>query len=169
MLDTMTATKIVGSLCGAMLFFMLAGLAAEKLYHVDHAKGGVIEVAYADLESAPAAPAEEMDITAALAAGDAGKGARVWAKCRACHKLEEGVNTVGPSLYNIIGQLAGSVPGFSYSDAMLNYGQAWTDESMYAFLANPREYMPGTKMSFAGLKKSADRADVIAYIRAGGN
>jgi len=169
MTDTMTATKVIGSLCGAMLFFMLAELAAEKLYHVEGSEEGVIEVAYANLADAPAEPAEEIDIAAVLAAGDADKGARVWSKCRACHKLEEGANTVGPSLHNIVGQLAGSVPGFNYSEAMANYGQVWTPESIDAFLTNPRQYMPGTKMSFAGLKKPADRADVIAYMQAGGN
>ncbi len=169
MTDTMTATKVVGALCGAMLFFMLAGLAAEKLYHVDSAEEGVIEIAYANLADTAAPPTEEIDIAAILAAGDADKGARVWAKCKACHKLEEGANTVGPSLHEIVGKVAGTVPGFSYSDAMVNYGQVWTPESIYAFIANPRQYLPGTKMSFAGLKKPADKANVIAYMLAGGN
>lgn len=96
--------------------------------------------------------------------GDAKKGAKVFRKCKACHKMEEGKNAVGPSLYNIIGREAGSIEGFKYSTAMAESGLVWDVETMAAFLKKPKDLVPGTKMSFAGLRKDKQIADVIAYL-----
>lgn len=164
MLDTMTATKTVGSVCGALLFFLLAAWLSESLYHVHGSGEGVVEMTAAASVETEGAVEDDADIGAILAAGDPAKGAKVYAKCKACHKLDEGANTVGPSLHMIMGRTAGTVAGFSYSAPMAEFGQAWTPELVYEFLANPRKFMPGTKMSFAGLKKPADRANVISYI-----
>ena len=169
MVDTMTATKVVGSLCGALLFFLLAQWVAETLYHVHGSGEGVVEMVSAELVVTETAVEEEIDIAALLATGDPSKGTKVFVKCKACHKLEEGANTVGPSLHDIMGRTAGTVSGFAYSTQMVEFGQVWTPELMYEFLANPRKFLPGTKMSFAGLKKPADLANVITYIQSVGN
>ena len=100
----------------------------------------------------------------AIAAGDAAKGQHVFNQCRICHSLEKGRNLVGPSLNGVISRKSGTVEGYRYSDAMAKAGIVWSDETLAKYLKNPREYVPGNKMSFAGLKSDDDIADVIAYL-----
>ncbi|HUS54853.1 MAG TPA: cytochrome c family protein [Thermohalobaculum sp.] len=106
---------------------------------------------------------------AALADGDAAKGVKVFNKCKACHAIGDGAkNKVGPMLNSIVGAAAGSVEGFKYSEAMQAKqaeGLVWTDETLDAYLTKPKDYIPGTKMSFAGLKKEDQREDLIAYLK----
>lgn len=104
----------------------------------------------------------------ALADGDPEEGEKVFRKCKACHTLEEGKNRVGPSLYGVIGREAGAVEDFKYSEAMMESGLTWDDETLAAYLEKPRDVVPKTKMAFAGLKKEEDIEDVIAYIKANG-
>ena len=100
-----------------------------------------------------------------LAQGDPAAGEKVFRKCKACHTVEEdGPNRVGPNLYGIVGASVAAVDGFRYSGALTDHGGDWTPDRLAAFLANPRKAVPGTKMSFAGLRKSEDQADVIAYL-----
>ncbi len=117
----------------------------------------------AEEEPAPEPPA---DVAFADLTGDAAAGETVFAQCRTCHLIDEGKNGVGPSMYGIIGRTAGSVEGFRYSDANANSGVVWTPEVMFEYLEAPREFMPGTRMAFPGLKNPQDRADVIAYLDA---
>lgn len=106
--------------------------------------------------------------TPAFAAGDAENGEKVFRKCKACHAVgEDAKNKVGPTLNGIMGAEAGANPDFKYSDALMEKaaeGLVWTEEEMAAFLTKPKEYLPKTKMSFAGLRKEDDVADVIAYL-----
>lgn len=105
----------------------------------------------------------------ALAEGDVEKGEKVFKKCKACHAVgEDAKNRVGPILNNIFGEKAGQVEGFSFSKAMVEAGEnglVWDEASIDEYLAKPKDFIPGNKMSFAGLKKEQDRADVIAYIK----
>lgn len=105
---------------------------------------------------------------AAHAEGDAEKGEKVFRKCKACHQVgPEAKNRVGPTLNGVVGRAAGAVDDFKYSDALMakaEEGLEWSPEELDAFLAEPRDYIPKTKMSFAGLRKEDDRADVIAYL-----
>ncbi len=105
--------------------------------------------------------------TAALAAeGDAEAGAKVFKKCKACHSLEEGKNKVGPHLAGIVDRDAGAVEGYKYSKAMREAEAfVWDEANLDAFLTKPKAFLKGTKMSFAGLKKEGQRADVIAYLK----
>lgn len=104
----------------------------------------------------------------ALAEGDAKKGERVFKKCQACHQVgDDAQNRVGPILNDIIGRTAGTVEGFKYSDAMIQAGEdgmVWNDEHLHGYLEKPRDYIPGNKMSFAGLRKEEDRDDVVAFL-----
>ncbi|MFO1067395.1 MAG: cytochrome c family protein [Geminicoccaceae bacterium] len=100
----------------------------------------------------------------ARADGDAAEGAKVFKKCSVCHVVDKPQNRVGPSLLGVIGRPAGTVEGFKYSEAMKGSGIVWSAETLDAYIADPKGYIPGNKMAFAGLKKPEERADVIAYI-----
>lgn len=117
----------------------------------------------APAEEAAAAPAAATAGFAGMTT-DAKAGERVFALCRSCHVLDEGVNRVGPSLYNIVGRKSGSVAGFNYSDANKNSGVAWTTDVLFEYLEDPKGFMPGTKMAFPGIKNPQDRANLIAYL-----
>jgi cytochrome c len=125
-------------------------------------------------EPAAAAPADAVaagagSIVVAGFTGTEAAGARIFAQCRTCHAVDEGVNRVGPSLHGIIGRTAGQVAGYNYSTANKNSGKVWDNETMFAYLENPRAYIPGTKMAFVGLRDPQQRADVIAYLNAHDN
>ncbi|WP_232796441.1 c-type cytochrome [Roseovarius salinarum] len=109
--------------------------------------------------------AAQSEIAAMVAAADPADGKNVFNRCRACHKLEEGQNGVGPHLYGVVGSDVASVEDFRYSSALEDLGGKWTPERMDAWLENPRDFAPGNKMSFAGLRDAEDRAAVIAYMQ----
>lgn len=115
-------------------------------------------------EEQAAAPAETEIAAAAFPAGDADAGKKVFRKCRACHKMEDGANGVGPHLWGVVNREIGGVEGFKYSDALANMSGAWTATELSAFLEKPKDYAPGTKMAFAGLKKEEDRVNLITYL-----
>lgn len=102
---------------------------------------------------------------AAIPAGNPAHGAVVFHQCQLCHVIAAGQNRVGPSLHGVVGRHSGIVPGYTYSSANKNSGIVWTEDKLFAYLEDPRAYVPGTKMSFAGLKNPQDRADVIAYLK----
>ncbi len=105
----------------------------------------------------------------ALAEGDAAKGEKVFKKCKACHAVgDDAKNKVGPQLNGIIEAEIASVDGFKYSKAFVAKkaeGVVWNEAELDAYLTKPKKHTPGTKMSFAGLRKEKDRADVIAYLK----
>ena len=175
MFDTMTLTKITGAICGALLIYLLGGWAAETIYHMGggHGHGGEeakkgykIEVAAAD---STAVVEEGPSLEELLAVADVDKGAKVFGKCKACHKLDDGANGTGPHLFNVVNRAVGSADGFAYSGAMVAVAETWTPENLDGFLTSPKGFAPGTKMSFSGLKKPADRANLIAYLQSAGS
>ena len=162
MLDTMTLTKVVAALCGALLVLLLGKWTAEEIYHM----GGHGEASYV-IETGGEETAEaevEVSFDELMADADIGKGAKVFKKCAACHKLEDGANLTGPYLYGVVDRAVASADGFGYSGAMSAAGGEWTAERLNDFLTKPSAYVSGTSMSFAGLKKSSDRVNVIAYL-----
>lgn len=104
--------------------------------------------------------------TLASVTPDAAHGKQIFMQCKTCHAVEAGKNMIGPSLAGIIGRAAGTVAGFNYSAANKNSGITWSEEKLFQYLEKPMRVVPGTKMSFAGLPKAQDRADVIAYLKA---
>ncbi|WP_235008393.1 c-type cytochrome [Candidatus Halocynthiibacter alkanivorans] len=172
MFDTMTLTKILGAFCGALLLFLFANWAGTTLYTVgagEHsyhneevAQGYVIEVE--ETEASEAEVEEQIDFAALVAEADALKGSKVFAKCKACHSLEAGKNTTGPTLFGVVGRDIGSVAGYSYSAAVEELEGLWGEEELNGFLEKPKSYLPGTKMGFGGLKKVSDRANLVAYL-----
>ncbi|WP_439544705.1 c-type cytochrome [Sandarakinorhabdus sp.] len=121
----------------------------------------------AGTETAGAAPAATAVSYSSLT-GDAAKGEKLFAQCKACHVVEEGKNRVGPSLYGVVGRTAGTVAGYTYSKANKESGVAWSEDVLFTYLEAPQKFMPGTKMAFGGLKQPQDRADVIAYLKTNG-
>ena len=168
MLDTMTLTKIIGGFCGSLLVFLMGNWAAEELYHAGsghgekHAAGYAIIVEEAD---EVVDDALEVDFAQLLMEADLGKGAKVFGKCKACHKVEDGAKGTGPHLYQVVDRTVGSVEGYGYSGALIAVVDVWSTENLDGFLENPKAYATGTKMGFSGLKKPRDRANVIAYLQ----
>lgn len=165
MLDTMTFTKIVGGVCGTFLVFLLGKWGAEVLYHTGGGGHGEQTAAYVIEvdEGGSSEPVEEVDFATLLASADAEKGAKVFGKCRACHKID-GTDATGPHLDGVVGRAIGSVDGFGYSGALNQVGDVWSPENLNAFLADVGGTAPGTTMSFRGLPKDTDRANLIAYL-----
>jgi cytochrome c len=116
------------------------------------------------LPTAVVAGAFALSGTTALAQGDAAQGEKVFNKCRACHAVDEPQNKVGPHLVGIFGRPAGSVEDFRYSDAMKESGVTWNEETIAAYLADPRGYIKGNRMALAGLKED-EIADLLAYLK----
>lgn len=104
--------------------------------------------------------------TGALAdEGDAKKGKRVFNKCKICHSVDEAKNKIGPHLVGIFGRKAGSVEGFKYSDAMKNADITWDEDTIAKYVAKPKDFIPGNKMTFVGIRKESQIEDLIAYLK----
>lgn len=165
-MNTMTITKYVGAFCGSLLVFLLLSTMAGAIF--DRTSEDVVAFSIENPEgdaAAAEAPAEEqVDVAALVAAADAAAGEGQFRKCAACHKLD-GSNGVGPHLDGVFGRPIASVEGFSYSEALAGLDANWDPDHLYAFLQNPKGYAPGTAMAFAGLPKSEDRANLIAYLQ----
>lgn len=171
MFDTMTVTKAGGALCGAALIFLLGKWAADSLYNTAPAHEGEEAVAQAysietgaDESTADASTEAGPDFATVLASADAAKGEKVFGKCKACHKIDSGDST-GPHLNGVVGRAIASVAGFGYSDALKAVGGNWDPEQMNKWLTSPKGFAPGTKMSFAGIPKVEDRANLVAYLQ----
>ena len=98
-----------------------------------------------------------------LPAGDPVRGETIYHKCQGCHSIDR--NRIGPKHMRLFGRQAGSLPDFDYSEAMKNSGIVWNEQTLDTFLADPRGTVPGTKMTYAGIKDPQDRADLIAYLK----
>jgi cytochrome c len=133
--------------------------------HPPHEMGYVIEGVAAE------GGAEEVPLATLLAAADIAKGESVFKKCTSCHTINSGgANGIGPNLFGVMGQPIGKhVAGFAYSSALSGHGGDWTFENMDAWLKSPKKFADGTKMTFAGLGKPEDRANLLAYLNAQGS
>lgn len=103
--------------------------------------------------------------SSAGAAGDVTKGEKVFAKCKICHDAASTQNKIGPGLKGVFGRKAGTVAGYTYSNAMKSSGIVWNEDKLKAFVANPKTLVAGTKMTFVGLKKQDEIEDLIAYLK----
>ncbi len=166
MFDTMTITKAVAGFCTALLIFLVGNWIAEIIYlpHGPAPQAYVIDTgAQAEAPSAEA-EAEEIDFDALYATADPAAGEALWRNCRACHALEPGRHGTGPSLHGVLGRDIASAEGFNYSAALKGLEGSWTVERLSRFIENPRGYVPGTAMAYAGMRNLTDRLNLIAYI-----
>lgn len=147
-----------------------ASIASGMYFHSEKPEKAGYEVADADPAGGEGGGAAAVDIATLLPTADAAKGAEVFKKCAACHTIEQGgANGIGPNLYGALGKPHGHVPGFAYSDALKSVPGNWDFAGMDKWLTSPRKYAPGTKMTFAGLSKPEDRANLLAYMNAQGS
>jgi len=161
--------KIAAAILLASLIAMIVGFVANVLYKpkLEIAQRGYqVEVSESASGHGNKAPEVPVDIAQLMATANAEEGAKVVKKCVVCHSLEDGgANKIGPHLWKIYGAAKAKTEGFAYSKAMLALGGIWDNENLYHFLNKPSKFVPGTKMSFAGISKPQDIANVIAYLK----
>jgi cytochrome c2 len=143
--------------------------AAEEAAAEPAAEEAAAEPAAEEAAAEPAAEAGASDFAALVAAADLAEGEKLYRRCGACHKLEDGKNGAGPHLFGIVGRDIASVEGFAYSDALKGLEGEWTPEKLSGWIENPRAYAPGNRMGFPGLKDEADRANLIGYLQSAAN
>lgn len=169
-MSSLEFNKIGAAVLTAGVIAMTAGFIADQLFHKAPLAENAFKVEIGDgtaVASVAEAPAGPEPISALLASADVAAGEKAFKKCSACHTVENGgKNKVGPNLWNIVNAPPANHAGFSYSSALAGMtDQPWDYEALNLFLASPKNYAPGTKMSFAGLKKTQDRANIVAYLR----
>lgn len=166
-MNSFEVNKVLGAVLGALLFAAGSGFVAELIYHPRPAGKAGYDLPEPQPEAAAAAPEAKVEpIAVRLASANVEKGEAGTKACHACHNFEKGgPNKVGPDLYGVVERPKGSHPGFEYSAAMKEKGGAWTYDDLDAFLTNPKGYVKGTKMAFAGIASPQERANVIAYLR----
>lgn len=163
------------TIAGWVLFGGIAALgfsiASGKYFHADkHERPETMGYVIEGVESSNGGADSGPPLAALLASADAAAGEKVFNKCAACHTVNQGGATgIGPNLWNSMGAPHAHVAGFAYSDALKSKEGNWTWENMDAWLKSPRRYADGTKMTFAGLGKAEDRANLMVYLNAQGS
>ena len=163
--------KIIVSIVFTIILVLGINKVTDVIFYVEKPEKSAYQVAnvttVASTTSAETSSvsSESVNIMALFASTNAAEGAKVFKKCAACHSIaEDGGNKIGPALWGVLGRSAGSILDYKYSKAMLAYGKVWSFEEINGFLTKPKDWIKGTKMSFAGLKNAKERAAVILYM-----
>ena len=165
--------KIIVSVIFAIILVLGINKVTDVIFYVEKPEKSVYQVE--NVTTAASTTSVEIDsgsenILALFASASAADGAKIFKKCAACHSIAEGgANKIGPALWGVIGRKVGSVPDYKYSKAMAAHGKNWSFEEINGFLIKPKDWIKGTKMSFAGLKKANDRAAVILFMNENSN
>lgn len=168
-MDSFELNKILGAVLGTCLALLTLNIAAGAIFstHAPAKPGYEVAVQEEAKAGAPgqAAPAAEEPLPVRFASADVGLGEASAKKCASCHTFGKGEpNRVGPNLYGVVGRPKASEAGFNYSAAMKGQKGNWTPEDLDTYLANPRGVVPGTTMSFAGIPRGKERADLIVFL-----
>jgi cytochrome c len=169
-MDSFELNKIAGGVILALLIGMVASYVGRAIVHPNTLEKNVYEIAVADAATTgqPGDAKKELEpVDGLLATAMIENGQKIVQKvCTQCHTLDQGgANKIGPNLWNIVGAGIAQKEGFSYSAAFKAKTGNWSYDHINKLIAKPRDFVPGTKMSFVGLSKVQDRADVIAYLR----
>ena len=161
--------KIIASIILVIILILGINKITDIIFYVEKPEKSAYQVASVSTTSAETISASSSagsgDIIALLASANVDDGKKVFKKCAACHSIaKDGGNKIGPALWGVLGRQAGSVSDYKYSKAMAAHGKTWSFEEMNSFLIKPRDWIKGTKMSFAGLKSKNDRVAVILYM-----
>ena len=167
-MDSFELNKILGAILATCLILLVTSFTASAIFAPNKPEKPGFEIAVKEeaaggakaAAAAPSEPIEKLLQTASIQ-----KGEQAAKKCAACHDFTKGgPNKVGPNLFGVVGRARATMAGFNYSGPMKGMGGSWTYEDLNKFLANPKGFMPGTAMGFAGLPKDTERADVIDYL-----
>ena len=163
--------KIIVSIVFAIILVLGINKVTDVIFYVEKPEKSAYQVvttttvASTTSTETGSVSSDSINIMALFASTSAADGAKVFKKCAACHSIAEGGgNKIGPALWGVLGRPAGSIPDYKYSKAMAAHGKNWSFEEMNSFLIKPKDWVQGTKMSFAGLKKAKERAAVILYM-----
>jgi len=169
-MDSFEWNKIAGAVLGTLIFVLVVSFATEAIYEpAKPAKPGYVVEGVQEEASAgtSAAPTEEVvpDFGTVLPTADAAAGQKISSRCEQCHDLSKGgPNKIGPNLWGVVGRARATHEGFSYSGAMSADHAPWTLDKLFKFLKSPAAFVPGTKMSFAGLRSPQDRLNLLAWL-----
>lgn len=171
-MDSFEWNKIAGAVLGTLLFVMVIRIGTEALFETEEpAKPGYIVEGVTEEAApgaAPAAPVAEVipDWGTVLPVADVAAGQQIAQRCTQCHDLTSAkTNKIGPGLWGVVGRQPAEMSGFAYSGAMKSVDTAWTYDHLFRYLKSPATVVPGTKMSFAGLRSAQDRIDLLAFLR----
>ena len=169
-MDSFELNKIIGAILLVALLVIGIGKVSNLVFKINKPEKSNYKVEL-DVETAETKGDEEtvqreiVDIAALLSTGDLAHGEKVFKKCSACHSIKSGGgNKIGPALYNVVGRKVGVLDDYKYSKALAEYDKNWSFEELNGFLLKPKDWIKGTKMAYAGLRKDKDRASVILYL-----